>query len=125
MLNPLTASLPEPFVVPLNQIPELAPTLELLFAEASSELPGRQAALDRLFEYVLVLLMRFSLKGHLIDGGVLSGLADERLGRRSSFCINTLNLPGRWINLRKESVCHEPASPRVSDISLESPHSTI
>jgi AraC-like DNA-binding protein len=81
MLNPLTASLPEPFVVPLNALPELAPALELLFSEANSQFSGRQAALDRLFEYVLVLLIRSALKEHLLDSGVLLGLADERLGK--------------------------------------------
>jgi len=85
MLNPLTASLPEPFVVPLNAIPELAPALELLFSEASSQRPGRQIALDRLFEFVLVLLMRSALSERLIDSGVLSGLADERLGKAIQF----------------------------------------
>jgi AraC-like DNA-binding protein len=81
MLNPLTASLPEPFIVPLNAVPELAPALELLFSEASSKSSGRQTALDRLFEYVLVLLMRSALKERLLDSGVLLGLADERLGK--------------------------------------------
>jgi AraC-like DNA-binding protein len=81
MLNPLTASLPEPFVVALNALPELAPALELLFAEASSQSAGRQTALDHLFEYVLVLLIRSALKERLLESGVLSGLADERLGR--------------------------------------------
>jgi AraC-like DNA-binding protein len=81
MLNPLTASLSEPFVVPLNDLPELAPALELLFSEANSNSSGRQAALDRLFEYVLVLLMRSALKQHLLDSGILLGLADERLGK--------------------------------------------
>jgi AraC-like DNA-binding protein len=81
MLNPLIASFPEPFVVPLNALPELAPTLELLFSEAASELSGRQPALDSLFEYVLVLLLRSALNGRLIDSGVLLGLADERLGK--------------------------------------------
>ena len=81
MLNPLTASLPEPFVVPLNALPELAPALELLFSEANSQSSGRQTALDRLFEYVLVLLIRSALKQHLLDSGVLLGLADERLGK--------------------------------------------
>jgi AraC-like DNA-binding protein len=81
MLNPLIASFPEPFVVPLDALPELAPALELLFSEAGSELPGRQAALDRLFEYVLVLLIRSALNDRLVDSGVLLGLADERLGK--------------------------------------------
>jgi AraC-like DNA-binding protein len=81
MLNPLIASFPEPFVVPLDALPGLAPALELLFSEASSELPGRQTALDRLFEYVLVLLLRSAINSHLVEGGVLLGLADERLGK--------------------------------------------
>jgi AraC-like DNA-binding protein len=81
MLNPLIASFPEPFVVPLNALPELTPALDLLFSEAASELPGRQAALDRLFEYILVLLIRSAVKARLVDSGVLLGLADERLGK--------------------------------------------
>jgi AraC-like DNA-binding protein len=81
MLNPLTASLPEPFVVPLNALPELAPALELLFSEANSQYSGRQVALDHLFEYILVLLMRSALNDRLLDSGVLLGLADEHLGK--------------------------------------------
>jgi AraC-like DNA-binding protein len=80
MMNPLVASFPEPFVVPLDSLPELAPALELLFSEANSEFTGRQTALDRLFEYVLVLLIRSALKARLVESGVLLGLADERLG---------------------------------------------
>jgi AraC-like DNA-binding protein len=81
MLNPLIASFPEPLVVPLDSLPELAPALELLFSEASSDLPGRQTALDRLFEYILVLLIRSAVNARLVDSGVLLGLADERLGK--------------------------------------------
>jgi AraC-like DNA-binding protein len=81
MLNPLTASFPEPFIVPLDALPKLAPTLELLFSESSSDLPGRQTALDRLFEYVLVLLIRSAMNSHLVDGGVLLGLSDDRLSK--------------------------------------------
>jgi AraC-like DNA-binding protein len=81
MLNPLIASFPEPLVLPLDALPELAPALELLFSEASSEFPGRQTALDRLFEYVLVLLIRSAINARLVDSGVLLGLSDERLGK--------------------------------------------
>lgn len=81
MLNPLIASFPEPFVAPLDALPALAPALDLLFSEATSELPGRQTALDGLFEYVLVLLIRSALNARLVDSGVLVGLADERLGK--------------------------------------------
>jgi len=81
MLNPLTASFPEPFVIPLDALPELAPTLELLFSESSSDLPGRQTALDLLFEYVLVLLFRSAMNERLVDSGVLLGLSDPRLSK--------------------------------------------
>ncbi|WP_035347056.1 AraC family transcriptional regulator [Edaphobacter aggregans] len=81
MLNPLTASFPEPFVTPLDALPELAPTLQLLFSESSSDLPGRQTALDHLFEYVLVLLFRSAMNAHLVDSGVLLGLSDPRLSK--------------------------------------------
>lgn len=81
MLNPLIASFPETFVGPLDALPELAPALELLFSEATSQFPGRQAAIDRLFEYVLMLLIRSVLNERLVDSGVLLGLADERLAK--------------------------------------------
>jgi AraC-like DNA-binding protein len=81
MLNPLIASLPEPLVLPLDALPELEPTLQLLFSEAFSELPGRQAAMDRLFEYLFVLLIRSAMTEHRIDSGVLVGLSDLRLGK--------------------------------------------
>lgn len=81
MLNPLTASFPEPFVIPLDSLPELAPTLQLLFSESASDLPGRQTALDALFEYILVLLFRSAMNLRLVDSGVLLGLSDPRLSK--------------------------------------------
>jgi AraC-like DNA-binding protein len=81
MLNPLVTSLPEPLVLPLDALPELEPTLQLLFSEAFSGLPGRQAAIDRLFEYLFVLLIRSAMNTHLIDSGILMGLSDLRLGK--------------------------------------------
>src|ERR1700756_2401736 len=80
MLNPLIASFPEPFVVPLDALPELAPALQLLFSEAFADAPGRQAAINRLFEYIFLLLVRSAMKHKLFDGGLLSGLSDSRLG---------------------------------------------
>src|SRR5579863_1284490 len=81
MLNPVIASFPEPLVLPLDALPELGPTLQLLFSEAFSKLPGRQTALDRLFEYLFVLLIRSAMNAHLVDSGVLMGLSDVRLGK--------------------------------------------
>jgi AraC-like DNA-binding protein len=79
MRNPLVGTLPEVLIVPLRAVPELASTAEMLFAEAFGDEPGRQAAVDRLAEYFLVLLLRAAMAARLVDSGVLLGLADSRL----------------------------------------------
>ena len=81
MLNPLVRALPEILLVPLDSFKELAPTVDLLFAEAFGEQPGRQTAVDRLAEYFLVLLLRAAMNSRLIEAGVLLGLADSRLAK--------------------------------------------
>ena len=81
MLNPIIASFPDPLVLPLDSLPELAPALELLFSEAFSDSPARQPAINRLFEYVLVLLIRAAMDARLIDSGALMGLGDDRLAK--------------------------------------------
>jgi hypothetical protein len=42
-----------------------------LFAEAFGQHDGRQAALDRLAEYFMVLLLRAAMDAQLITGGIL------------------------------------------------------
>lgn len=81
MVNPLLASFPEPLVLPLDTLPELAPALQLLFSEGFSEAPARNPAVNRLFEYVLVLLIRSAMDASLIDTGILAGLSDARLAK--------------------------------------------
>jgi transcriptional regulator GlxA family with amidase domain len=44
-------------------------------------LPGRQAALDRLAEYILILLLRDVVGRELVQSGTLRGLSDERLSK--------------------------------------------
>lgn len=77
--NPLVHSLPELLIVPLDSLKELGPTTDLLFAEAFSDNPGRQTAVDRLTEYFLVLLLRSAINNGLIQSGLLMALADPRL----------------------------------------------
>jgi AraC-like DNA-binding protein len=79
MLNPLVRALPEVVIVPLRSVPELASTAKMLFTEAFGDQPGRQAAVDRLAEYFLVLLLRTAMAARLVDSGVLLGLGDPRL----------------------------------------------
>jgi AraC-like DNA-binding protein len=77
--NPLILSLPELLVVPLSSVSELAPTAELLFAEAFAQHPGRQAAVNMLAEYFFVLLLRSAMHAQLVKSGILMGLKDPRL----------------------------------------------
>lgn len=79
--NPIGQGLPELVVLPLASHPALAPVCDLLLAEAFSERGGRQAALDRLFDYLLILIVRHVVESGRVATGVLVGLADPRLAR--------------------------------------------
>ena len=79
--NFLAESLPAVLLMPLNHLPQLVSTLELLFNEAEQEHSGRQAAIDRLFEYLLIQLLRHILDHNLSNVGLLAGLADKRLAK--------------------------------------------
>ncbi len=79
--NPLLRGLPELILVPLASIPGIDATLTMLFDEAFASLPGRQAALNRLIEYVLVLLLRHAMRSNLVAGSLLAALADPRLSK--------------------------------------------
>lgn len=79
--NPITGSLPSLVVVPLVDLPGAQSLLELLYEEAFSSLPGRQASLDRLCELLLLRLLRFCLDRGLARGGALAGLSDPRLSK--------------------------------------------
>jgi hypothetical protein len=78
---PSMISMPEMLVVPLASAKALAPAADLLFAEAFGKESGRQAAVDRLSEYFLVLLLRAALNEQVLKCGVLNGLGDPRLSR--------------------------------------------
>ena len=77
--NPLMDALPDLVELPLERIPALHDTLKLLFAEADGQESGRGPAINRLFEYLSILLLRFVVAERLIDGHFLAGLSDSRL----------------------------------------------
>ena len=68
-------------VLPLASHPALAPICDLVLGEAFSERSGRQEALDRLFDYLLILIVRHVVESGSVASGVLAGLADPRLAR--------------------------------------------
>lgn len=79
--SPVAQSLPAMMIVPIAQVETMAPTLDLLMSEAFDARDGRQFALDRLFEYLIVQLLRYAVAVGQVEGGVLAGLTDPRLAR--------------------------------------------
>lgn len=81
MGNPIARGLPQAMVVPLDEVPQMRGTLDLLFDEAFDHRCGRQAALDRLSELVILQLLRYGMTEGVVRSGVLAGLADARLAK--------------------------------------------
>jgi AraC-like DNA-binding protein len=79
--NPIGEGLPELVMLPLSAHPAFAPVCDLLIAEGFSSGDGRQAALDRLFDYLLILIVRHVVTGGTIESGVLAGLADPKVAK--------------------------------------------
>ena len=79
--NPLTHGLPDMLAMNLDSMPALTPAVNLLFDEAFNQRIGRQAALDRLSEIVILQLLRHAMDAALIDQGVLAGLGDAKLSK--------------------------------------------
>jgi AraC-like DNA-binding protein len=75
----LMGSIPDILVIPFFRAPHLAPLLPLLFQEASSQNCGKQAAMNHLMNYLLVLLLRQLMEGSAVQNGILAALADIRL----------------------------------------------
>jgi AraC-like DNA-binding protein len=79
--NPLSRAVPRTLVLPFAELESLSRTLELLFDEAFATRCGRQAALDRLCELLVIQLLRHLMQRERANVGLLAGLADPRLAR--------------------------------------------
>lgn len=82
--HPIVQSLPPFVALPLSAIDGLGPSLDLLFAEAESVRCGSRLLADRLFEVVLIKVLRWVIDHPAEAGvheGVMRGLSDPRLAR--------------------------------------------
>jgi AraC-like DNA-binding protein len=82
--NPLVRALPPLIVLPLAQVDGLEQTLALLFAETARVRCGQRLLADRLFEVVVIQLLRWLIDNHERAGirpGLLAGLSDARMAR--------------------------------------------
>jgi AraC-like DNA-binding protein len=80
-LNPLARALPDFLCLPLADLQNAGAVLDVLFEEAFAQRCGRQAVVDRLFEVVLVLLLRHLLDSGHVQQGPLAGLGHPQLAR--------------------------------------------
>lgn len=79
--SPIAQALPDVVVMPLAQVEEAASVLELLFKEAFAQACGRQQIVDRLFEVVLILILRTLMNRGAVDTGLLAGMAHPQLAK--------------------------------------------
>lgn len=77
--NPLANALPDVVCVPLDNIAGAEPVLALLYAEAFGNNCGRHALIDRLFDIVLIQLLRHLMESDQVAGGMLGGLSHPKL----------------------------------------------
>jgi AraC-like DNA-binding protein len=77
--NPIAAALPPVVCMPLKQLQGCEAVLELLFNEAGAQYCGRQGMLDRLFEVVLIQVLRQLMEQDKTQVGMMAGLAHRQL----------------------------------------------
>jgi AraC-like DNA-binding protein len=81
--HPIVRALPPLVVLPLARVEGIATTLSLLFGEAERVRCGQRLLADRLFEVLLLQLLRWMLdqRDAALPLGLMRGLADPRLAR--------------------------------------------
>ena len=79
--NPIARALPQPMTVSLSEHPETAALVEFLVFEASKPRCGGAAAIGRLCEVLIILLLRRAMERGATRPGLLSGLAHPQLRR--------------------------------------------
>ncbi|MDQ3039386.1 MAG: cupin domain-containing protein, partial [Pseudomonadota bacterium] len=80
-INPILLALPPMLVLPLAQMAGARATIDLLFAEASRQRYGQHSVMDRLFEVLLIQLLRKVVDQGMMSTGMLAGLAHPQLGK--------------------------------------------
>ncbi len=82
--NPLARALPPVLILPLAEVDGLAQALTLLFAETDRMRCGSRLLADRLFDVVLIQLLRWLIdhpEEAGVPAGLITGLSEPRLAR--------------------------------------------
>jgi len=79
-VNPLAQALPPIVIIPLAELDADA-VLDALFREAFAQRCGRQHVVNRLFEVVIIIILRTAMNRQLVAEGMLAGLAHPQLAK--------------------------------------------
>jgi AraC-like DNA-binding protein len=80
--NPIARALPAVVIMPLSDVEGAAPVLDVLFREAFANAAcGRGHVVNRLFEVVLILILRTLMNRGTVEEGLLAGMAHPRLAK--------------------------------------------
>lgn len=77
--NPITRAIPDIVILQCADLPNAQPLLDFLVTEAATYQDGRVAALNRLFELVIIQVLRLLISQGQASSGLLAGLADSRI----------------------------------------------
>lgn len=77
--NPIASALPDVTCLPLANIDGIDRSLSLLTEEAASSNCGRREMIDRLFEVVLIQVLRHLMESRGLQGGMLGGMSHPKL----------------------------------------------
>ncbi|MBA4175363.1 MAG: AraC family transcriptional regulator [Leptothrix sp. (in: Bacteria)] len=110
LMHPLVQALPPMLALPLAQVDGIEQTLALLFAEASRVRCGQRLLADRLFDVLMLQLLRWLLDHPDeagIQEGLLTGLSHPKLARALT---RVHECPGQAWSL--EAMAHEAGMSR-------------
>lgn len=110
--NPIASALPDLVCLPLADVDGAEPILALLFEEAFEQRCGRIALVERLFEVVMIQVLRQLMESGQIHGGLLSGLSHARLRNALVAMHETQRRTGPWMNWQRLRVCRAVSLPQ-------------
>jgi AraC-like DNA-binding protein len=79
LANPIAGALPDVVCLPLKEIDRADHVLALLFEEAFGSNCGRREVVDRLFEIVLIQILRHLMETERVHSGLLAGMSHPKL----------------------------------------------
>lgn len=79
--NPLALALPERITLSVSEESSLKDLSQLIIGEAFEQRCGRVTTLHRLFEVMIVIMLRRVMREHRGEVGLLAGLADDQISK--------------------------------------------